>query len=51
MYQRARRVIAAVAAVAATAAMTALAGCGGGSASGGKELHILVANNPHYAAQ
>lgn len=48
MSQRARRVIAAVAAVAAT---TALAGCGGGSASGGKELRILVSANPHYAAQ
>lgn len=48
MHQRARCVIAAVAAVTATAA---LAGCGGGSAGGGKELHILVGAIPQYPAQ
>lgn len=48
MHQRARRLIAATAAF--SAAM-ALAGCGGGSASGPKQLHILVGTNSQYPQQ
>jgi multiple sugar transport system substrate-binding protein len=48
MHRSARRTIAALTAIAAT---TAVAGCGGASAGGGKQLHILVGANAQYGAQ
>ncbi len=48
MQQRARCLIAATAVVAST---VSLAGCGSGSSSGGKELHVLVGTNPQFPTQ
>lgn len=43
-----RRVRWLTASLAAVATATAVAGCGGGAASGGKDLHVLVGGNPQY---